>query len=58
MEEHELRLTAETSADRSELSRKKQWETPKLAFVEPALTKHGELTEVTGQDPFFGAFTP
>jgi hypothetical protein len=34
----------------------KLWEEPKLTFVEPKLTKHGELTEVTGQ--FFGAFSP
>jgi len=35
---------------------KKRWQEPKLAFVEPKLTKHGELKEVTGQ--FFGAFSP
>jgi hypothetical protein len=32
------------------------WHEPKLTFVEPKLTKHGELTEVTGQ--FFGGFSP
>jgi hypothetical protein len=35
---------------------RKAWHEPKLTFVEPKLTLHGELTEVTGQ--FFGAFTP
>jgi hypothetical protein len=35
---------------------RKPWQEPKLAFVEPTLTKHGELTEVTGQ--FFTVFTP
>jgi hypothetical protein len=32
------------------------WEEPKLAFVEPTLTPHGELHKVTGG--FFGTFTP
>jgi hypothetical protein len=36
---------------------KKPWQEPKLAFVEPKLTKHGALEEVTGQDGFFGGFT-
>lgn len=35
---------------------KKRWQEPKLGFVEPKLTKHGELEEVTGQ--FFGPFSP
>jgi hypothetical protein len=35
---------------------KKKWQEPKLNFVEPKLTKHGKLDEVTGQ--FFGAFSP
>ena len=29
------------------------WQEPKLLFVEPKLTKHGQLEEVTG---FFGSF--
>jgi hypothetical protein len=37
-------------------SPKQAWVTPRLAFVEPRLTKHGELTKVTGA--FFGAFSP
>jgi hypothetical protein len=36
---------------------KKPWQEPKLTFVEPKLTKHGALEEVTGQG-FFGGFTP
>ena len=32
------------------------WQEPKLAFIEPKLTKHGSLEEVTGG--FFGGFTP
>ena len=39
-----------------EQEEKKPWEDPKLTFVEPKLTKHGELKEVTGQ--FFGGFSP
>ena len=34
---------------------RKPWQEPKLDFVEPKLTKHGELAEITGQ--FFGSFT-
>lgn len=34
---------------------KAPWQEPKLAFVEPKLTKHGQLEEITG---FFGTFTP
>jgi hypothetical protein len=32
------------------------WHEPKLAFVEPTLTTHGELKTVTGEG-FFGGFT-
>jgi hypothetical protein len=35
---------------------KQPWVAPRVAFVEPRLTKHGELTKVTGA--FFGAFSP
>ena len=34
---------------------KKPWEEPKLAFVEPKLTKHGDVKNITG---FFGPFSP
>jgi hypothetical protein len=36
---------------------KQPWHAPKLTFVEPQLTVHGDLTQVTGQG-FFGGFTP
>jgi hypothetical protein len=32
------------------------WQEPKLTFIEPKLTKHGKLEEVTAG--FFGGFTP
>jgi hypothetical protein len=32
------------------------WEEPRLTFLEPTLTKHGRLTELTSG--FFGGFTP
>lgn len=35
---------------------KEAWQEPELAFVEPKLTKHGKLKDVTGQ--FFGPFSP
>jgi hypothetical protein len=34
-----------------------QHPTPQLAFVEPKLTAHGDLKQVTGEG-FFGGFTP
>ena len=37
-------------------SGKKRWHEPKLAFVKPKLTKHGELKEATAG--FFGTITP
>jgi hypothetical protein len=33
---------------------KQPWQEPRLAFVEPKLTPHGELQKVTGG--FFGTF--
>jgi hypothetical protein len=33
----------------------KRWEEPKLTFVEPKLTRQGELTDITG---FLGTFSP
>jgi hypothetical protein len=32
------------------------WEEPRLTFIEPKLTKHGKLEEMTAA--FFGGFTP
>ncbi len=34
---------------------KQPWQEPKLTFVEPMLTSHGTLEDVTG---FFGGFSP
>jgi hypothetical protein len=35
---------------------KKHFEEPKLTFIEPKLTKHGDATKITGQ--FFTEFIP
>jgi hypothetical protein len=35
---------------------KKAFDEPKLIFVEPKLTKHGDATKITGG--FFGTFVP
>ena len=40
----------------SQSSARQAWVEPKLTFVEPKLTRHGPLTEVTGA--FFGGFSP
>jgi len=37
---------------------KQPWEEPKLTFVEPTLTAHGALEDVTAQNGFFGSFDP
>jgi len=37
-------------------SEKKEFNEPKLTFIEPKLTKHGDATKITGA--FFGTFTP
>lgn len=35
---------------------KKEFNEPKLKFIEPKLTQHGDATKITGA--FFGTFTP
>ncbi|TLD42027.1 MAG: hypothetical protein JETT_1736 [Candidatus Jettenia ecosi] len=35
---------------------RKSFTEPKLTFIEPKLTKHGDATEITGG--FFGSFAP
>lgn len=37
---------------------KAPWHEPKLVFVEPKLTPHGALQQVTAAGPFFSTFTP
>ena len=56
MDDNNLESAKESQNQPPSPVNKKTWEAPKLAFVEPKLTKHGELTEVTGQ--FFGGFSP
>jgi hypothetical protein len=51
---HPEQDTPQTTA--SPAPEKHSWQEPKLAFVEPKLTPHGELQKVTGG--FFGTFTP
>jgi hypothetical protein len=36
---------------------KKTFVEPKLEFIEPKLTKHGDATKVTQGQGFFGAFS-
>jgi hypothetical protein len=42
--------------DSMDQSNKAPWQEPKLAFIEPTLTTHGTLDEVTAG--YFGGFTP
>ena len=46
----------ETDAAAVSIENKQPWLEPKLAFVEPELTHHGTVQEVTGQS--FGTFVP
>jgi len=46
---------AASRTTRSMTSGRQPWVAPKLTFVEPRLTKHGPLTQITG---FFGSFSP
>jgi hypothetical protein len=34
------------------------FEEPRLTFIEPRLTKHGDATRITQQNGFFGTFVP
>jgi hypothetical protein len=55
MKEQENLQPQDERKESSSADTKKQWQEPKLAFVKPKLTKHGDLQELTG---FFGGFTP
>ena len=35
---------------------KKHFEEPKLEFIQPKLTKHGDATKITTMPPFNGGF--
>jgi len=37
---------------------KKHFTEPKLKFIEPKLTKHGDATKITNGPGFFGTFVP
>lgn len=60
MENRDVRLERQddthASGDDTTLENRKDWQEPKLTFVEPVLTPHGALTSVTGT--FFGPFSP
>jgi len=55
-ESRKTRQPEEHKVDGGVSSTKEPWVAPKLAFIEPRLTKHGDLAKVTGQ--FFGSFSP
>jgi hypothetical protein len=55
---HALHQQAEPQSASASSPDKQPWQEPKVAFVEPKLTAHGTLTEVTAQGGFFGTFTP
>jgi hypothetical protein len=54
MKKKDLKKTVHTK--RTDKSEPKTFEEPKLKFIEPKLTDHGDLTKLT--HGFFGTFTP
>lgn len=56
MKEKENQQPQDKRKASSSADTKKQWQEPKLAYVKPKLTKHGDLKEVTGG--FLAVFTP
>lgn len=50
-------IKKELEREEQEKVEKKAFDEPKLTFVEPKLTKHGDATKITGQG-FFGTFSP
>ena len=52
----EGQASREPEASAAPAADKAPWQEPKLTFIEPKLTKHGKLEEVTAG--FFGGFTP
>jgi hypothetical protein len=55
-QQHSQPTPEEPSQDMSVSAAKHPWQEPKLAFVEPKLTLHGDLKQVTGF--FAGGFSP
>ena len=51
-------IKKELEREEQEKVDKKPFEEPKLRFIEPKLTKHGDATKITGGGEFFGSFSP
>lgn len=56
MHENRTPDDTETQPDSLATAAKKPFVEPKLAFIEPRLTKHGDATKIT--HGFFGTFDP
>jgi hypothetical protein len=54
--QHTAPLSEEPDAAATSPEKKQPWQDPKLVFVEPKLTHHGTVHEVTGQS--FSTFVP
>jgi hypothetical protein len=54
--QHASHMREEPGTMTSPASSKAPWQEPKLAYIEPKLTTHGKLEEVTAG--FLGGFTP
>lgn len=48
----------ETDPSTARPDEKRAWQEPKLTFVEPTLTKHGDVTKLTAANGFIGTFIP
>lgn len=49
-------MKKDVNKDQAEQTEKKQFVEPKLKFIEPKLTRHGDATKITAG--FFGQFSP
>ena len=59
MDENDTRKETRNPADPAvpSVPVKRAWQEPRLKFVEPKLTKQGDLVQLTAQG-FFGTFVP
>jgi hypothetical protein len=57
-ESHTTRETNPEAPCPEDLKAEAPFEEPKLTFIEPKLTKHGDATQITQQNGFFGTFVP
>ena len=56
MDDKKIEINSEATDTETSTETRKPFVDPKLAFIEPKLTKHGDATKIT--QGFFGTFNP